>query len=104
MLVVIVSVETTRENIERLREAVKAMQAASRAEAGCRDYTFCVELDAPNKLRINECWEDQAALEAHFATPHMAAFNEAMAQASPRNVAITCYEATEIPFPIQRGR
>jgi quinol monooxygenase YgiN len=104
MLVLVVSVETTRENIDGIREALETMQAASRAEAGCHDYTFCVELNDPDKLRITECWEDQTALEAHFATPHMAAFNEAMAQAGQRSIEISCYEATEIPFPIQLGR
>lgn len=103
MLVLVVSIESSRENIEGIRAAVAAMETASRAEAGCRDYTFAVELNAPDKLRITECWEDLAALKAHFATPHMATFNQAMAQAGPRNVDIKCYEATEIPFPIQRG-
>jgi hypothetical protein len=29
----------------------------------------------------------------------MAAFNEAMTRAGPRNVSVACYEATKIPFP-----
>ena len=31
------------------------------------------------------------------------AINEAMAQAAPRNMDLKCYEATEVPFPINRG-
>ena len=103
MLVLVVSIDTTAANIAAIREAIATLEAASRAEAGCYDYTFAVELNDPDKLRITECWEDEAALKAHFATPHMAAFNAAMAEASPRGMDLKCYEATEIPFPINRG-
>ncbi len=103
MLVLVVSIDTTADNIAAIREAIAAMETASRAEDGCHDYTFAVELNDPDKLRITECWEDEAALKAHFATPHMAAFNAAMAEAGPRGMDLKCYEATEIPFPINRG-
>ena len=103
MLVLVVSIDTTAENIAAIKDAIAAMEPASRAESGCHDYTFAVELNDPNKLRITECWENEAALKAHFATPHMAAFNEAMAKAGPRGMDLKCYEATEVPFPINRG-
>ena len=103
MIVLVVSIATTAANITSIKAAVAAMEEASRAEAGCRDYTFAVELNDPDKLRITECWDDEAALRTHFDTPHMAAFNKAMAAAGPRDVNIACYEASEIPFPISRG-
>ncbi len=103
MLVIVVSIDTTADNIAAVRDAITTMEKASREEAGCHDYTFAVELSDPNRLRITECWEDEAALKAHFATPHMAAFNAAMAAAAPRSMDLKCYEATEVPFPISRG-
>jgi quinol monooxygenase YgiN len=103
MIVLVVKIGTTAEKIAALKSAIVEMQKASRAEPGCRDYTFCVEIDDPNKLRVNECWEDEAALKSHFATPHMAAFNEAIAAAGPSEVNVACYEASEIPFPVDRG-
>lgn len=103
MLVLVVSIDTTAENIAAIKDAIATMETASRAEPGCHDYTFAVELSDPNKLRITECWENEAALQAHFATPHMAAFNEAMAKAGPRSMDLKCYEATEVPFPINLG-
>lgn len=103
MLVLVVSIDTTAGNIAAIKDAIRTMETASRAEDGCHDYTFAVELNDPDKLRITECWEDEAALKAHFATPHMAAFNAAMAEAAPRGMDLKCYEATEIPFPINRG-
>ena len=103
MIVLVVSIDTTADSIAAIKDAVAAMETASRAEAGCHDYTFAVELNEPDKLRITECWEDEAALQAHFETPHMAAFNEAMAAAGPRGMNLSCYQATEIPFPVNRG-
>jgi quinol monooxygenase YgiN len=63
---------------ERRAEAVAAalkMAAATQAEAGCRSYSFYSDLADPNTFFIYEEWEDEAALTAHFQTPHMAEFN-----------------------------
>jgi quinol monooxygenase YgiN len=102
MIVVIVEIQSSAESIAALTEAILEMQKATRAEAGCRDYTFCVALEDPGKLRVNECWEDETALKRHLGAPHMAAFSEAMAAARPLDTRIACYEAQEIPFPMRR--
>ena len=99
MIVVNVVVETSAENIATMQAAVAEMEAASRAETGCIDYTFCVELNDPSRLRVVENWADVAALTEHFRTPHMAAFNTAMSENPPSNVAVKCYEVKEIPLP-----
>ena len=63
-------------------------------------FTFVVdELGDPTRLRINERWVDAEALVAHFATPHMAAFQKAMGEHPPKNMTLHCYEASEIPLP-----
>jgi len=53
----------------------------------------------PGVLRITERWRDMAALAAHFATPHMAAFGAAMQANPPKGLDVLCYEATEVPLP-----
>ena len=66
---------------ERRAEAVAAavkMAAATRAEAGCKSYGFYSDLADPNVFLIYEEWESEAALTAHFQTPHMAEFNAAI--------------------------
>ena len=102
MIVIVAKIKTTAAGIDDMKEAIAAMQTASQAEPGCNDYTFCVALGDPDTLRINECWDDVASLEAHFGTDHMTAFNQVMAGAGPLDVSLTCYEASEIPFPIKR--
>ncbi|WP_086619401.1 putative quinol monooxygenase [Erythrobacter tepidarius] len=61
------------------RAAIAAMVAASNAEEGCIAYAFTEDLLEPGVIHIVEKWRDEAALVAHFATPHMAAFQAALA-------------------------
>jgi quinol monooxygenase YgiN len=99
MIVVNAVVKTTAEDIVALQSAISAMEAASRAEPGCDDYTFSVELNDPNTLRITEKWHSVEALKAHFATPHMAAFQRTMGDRPPASLTVKIYEAQEIqPF------
>ncbi|MEL7487756.1 MAG: putative quinol monooxygenase, partial [Pseudomonadota bacterium] len=65
--------------LEALRPAMEAMIAASRAEPGCIDYRYGLDVSAPNEMVVVEYWEDWAALEAHFETPHMADWRAALA-------------------------
>ena len=45
MIIVNGRMETTVENIEATKSAIAQMEAASRAEDGCDDYTFSVEFE-----------------------------------------------------------
>ena len=99
MIVVNATIQANTDTIAAMQEAIATMEQASRAEDGCYDYTFSVELNNPNVLRITELWEDAAALQAHFATPHMAAFQAAMAANPPDSVEAKFFDATQIEMP-----
>lgn len=99
MLVVNAKIVASPEAIDAMRAAIATMEAASRAEPGCEDYTFSVELSNSAVMRITERWTDEAALKAHFLTPHMAEFQAAMAANPPQSVEAICYEAAEVPLP-----
>ena len=99
MIVVNAIIESTEESIAGMKEAIAVMEEKSRAESGCIDYTFSVELNRPSVLRITEKWVDQAALQAHFDEPHMADFQAAMAAHPPKSVTASFYEASEIDMP-----
>jgi len=82
--------------IDRLRAAAETMIRTTRDnEPGCVEYAFAVDLLEPNLLRIVESWKDQAALDAHFASGHMAAFQKAMANAKILGVSALAYTASE---------
>ncbi|MEO0493140.1 MAG: putative quinol monooxygenase [Actinomycetota bacterium] len=49
-----------------------------RAEPGCVDYLFTPNPANAGELRLFEIWESEADLEAHFTTPHMAEWQQAV--------------------------
>ena len=99
MIIVNAKIVADATTIDAMREAIATMEAASRAEPGCDDYTFSVELGDPNVLRITERWHSMDDLAAHFAMPHMATFQEAMQAHPPKEVSAHFYEATEVTPP-----
>lgn len=53
-----------------LREALLALEAPTRAEPGCRAFTFYQALGTPEVFLLHEHFDSPAALEAHMAQPH----------------------------------
>ena len=56
-----------------LAERVDVLDA-SRAEDGCLEYSYGEDVLDPGLIRVFEVWRDQAALDAHFASEHIAAW------------------------------
>ena len=61
---------------EALRDALSALVAPTRQEPGCLDYTLFELRDEPGSYYMRESFQDQAALDAHFATPYFQAFEK----------------------------
>ena len=83
---------------ERREEAVRAalaMAEATRREKGCVSYGFYGDLADPNTLLLFEEWESDAALAAHFQTPHMAEFGAAMGGFGVKGMDVKKYEVTK---------
>ena len=99
MIVVNVAVDIDPEHLPAMKEGIATMEAASRQEDGCLDYTFSVELNDPSRLRITEKWESMDALAAHFQAPHMGAFQALMASYPPKGMEAFFYEAEEVTPP-----
>lgn len=59
-------------------DALRQMLVPTRAEDGCLQYELNRDLDNPARLMLIERWRDEAALELHTATPHMARLRQAM--------------------------
>ena len=64
-------------NLAGLKPHMEAMLAASRAEDGCLTYSYAEDVVEPGLVRVFEAWRDQAAIDAHFKTAHMAAWRAA---------------------------
>lgn len=81
MLIVTGTVEVGENGLDVLKAAAAKMAVASRAESGCQSYAFYQSIDTPTVFRVYEEWDDEAALAAHFAEPHMAEFRASLANA-----------------------
>ncbi|NWG53812.1 MAG: antibiotic biosynthesis monooxygenase [Hydrogenophilaceae bacterium] len=95
MIVIQGSVRISPDKMDQVREAARAMIAATRAEDGCIAYTFAEDVLEPGLIHIIERWRDQAAITAHGKTPHMAAFGAALAAIKPHGLKVCAYDAAE---------
>jgi quinol monooxygenase YgiN len=71
------------------------MVEQSRKEEGCIAYSYARDVLDPAKLIIVEKWVDEGALASHFATPHMAAFQQALAGLDITITELKKYQADE---------
>lgn len=55
---------------EALSLAIERCIAPSRQEAGCIHYDVYKSFDDKNTFLIHERWENDAAIQFHFAQPH----------------------------------
>jgi quinol monooxygenase YgiN len=100
MIVIMGTIEVEAGAIDGVKEALATMEAATREETGCHTYAFATDINSPTTIRLVERWESMAALEAHFRSPHMAAFGEALGGLAPKSLDIKSYEiAREVALP-----
>ncbi|MDI2128251.1 putative quinol monooxygenase [Yinghuangia seranimata] len=69
-LTVIAAFEAKAGREDDLRTALEAMIEPSVAEPGCIGYEPYVDPNRPERMVIVEEWDDRAALDFHFTTPH----------------------------------
>lgn len=92
MIVVNVEVKVEPGAAENAKDAVRAMEQATRKEAGCHCYAFSVDISDPGTIRVTERWESMDAIKAHMASPHMAAFQQAIMSLQPKGLDIKAWE------------
>lgn len=80
MLLLVVHVHLQPGHENAFLDLARAMLDPSRAEPGCISYMFTQDPDDPAHIVFVEEWDDQAALDAHFATPHFQNFAQKAAE------------------------
>ncbi len=91
-LIIAGTVRVPPENLERFKPHMLAMLSASGAEDGCLEYAYAQDVADPGLIRVFEAWRDQAALDAHFQAPHMAAWRAAWPQFGVSDRKLMAYE------------
>ena len=93
MLVIIGTIRLPVENLSAARSVIATMVAQSRAEAGCLAYAYAEDVLEAGLIRITEVWEDQAALNRHLASEHLAAWRAAWPALAIGERNLVLYEA-----------
>jgi quinol monooxygenase YgiN len=55
-------------------DLIRPLMTATREEAGCDHYAFTADVEDPGRFHIHERWEDDATMDAHSKSEHLAAF------------------------------
>ena len=77
MLLIIGTVRLPPDNLDAARPVMRRMVEASRAEPGCLDYGYAEDVLDPGLIHVKELWTDQAVLDRHFASLHIAEWRAA---------------------------
>jgi quinol monooxygenase YgiN len=77
MLILAGSIRIAQGKREVALEPIRTMVEATRAEPGCLSYAFAFDVLDDHLVRIFEVFENEAALAAHRASQHMAAWRAA---------------------------
>jgi quinol monooxygenase YgiN len=72
MLIIMGTVRLPPENLDEARLAMRAMIEASRDEEGCIHYAYGEDVADAGLIQVSEIWQDREALDAHFASDHLA--------------------------------
>jgi quinol monooxygenase YgiN len=94
MIVVIGKVTVRPDAVDRALEVSLEHVHRSRTEPGCLLHSVHRDVEDPNTLVFLEQWEDDAALQAHFAVPESLAFVTALSEVAAKPPSMDLYEAS----------
>ena len=104
MVVILGTIRVPPENLAAARAAIERIVCGSRAEAGCLEYSYSVDVLDPEIVRITERWTDRAALDQHFRSPHLAEWQAAWERLGVTDGNFLMYAAREMgPISLPKG-
>jgi quinol monooxygenase YgiN len=95
MLLIVGTVRLPPENLDAAQPAMRRMVESSRREDGCADYSYAEDVLDPGLIHVKEIWRDQATLDRHFASPHIAQWQAAWPALGIGERDLRCYEVGE---------
>jgi quinol monooxygenase YgiN len=95
MLLIVGTIRLPPEKLTDARPVMKRMADSSRAEDGCLDYSYAEDVLDSGLIRVHEMWRDQACLDRHFASPHLAEWRAAWPTLGIHDRNLRSYEVGE---------
>lgn len=96
MLVISGTITIDPSNNARMAEATSTLVAETIKEDGCNVYEYSQSAEHPGVWRVFEEWASEDAVNAHIASPHMAAFMGAAGELGITGVDIKRYDIESV--------
>ena len=93
VIVVLGEVQVEESDLAAFQQCISEVEAATRQEPGCFTYAFGQDAATPTQFWLSETWADQASLNAHGQTSHIAKFRSAIGALKVRRFIVKRYEA-----------
>lgn len=77
MLLIVGTIRLPPENLDTARPVMKRMVEASLGEDGCLEYSYAEDVLDAGLIHVKEMWRDQASLDRHFQSVHLAEWRAA---------------------------
>ncbi len=100
MMVVVGSFRIPPSMVDVVLAPMEEMISASRAEEGCVEYAYALDVQDKGLIRVSEVWRDREALEAHFRTAHIAEWRAQVSALAVSGRELTAYETKDEGFYI----
>ena len=95
MLLIVGTVRLPAGRLLDARPIMKATIETSRAEAGCVEYVYAEDVLDPGLIHVKEMWQNQAALDRHFASDHVASWRATWPALEIKDRDLRVYEVGE---------
>lgn len=95
MLLIVGTIRLPPENLAAARPVMKRMVEGSRGEDGCVEYSYAEDVLEPGLIHVKEMWRDQATLDRHFKTVHLADWRAAWPELGIHDRNLRSYEVGE---------
>jgi quinol monooxygenase YgiN len=86
-----------------LAEALRAGERAATARPGCLRYVFAARVADRDHYVLISDWRDQAAMDAHYASPEFAGFQASLHGLLARPSEMVVYELEGAARPVASG-
>lgn len=94
MLIVAGVIQIDPSQRDAAQVAFEKMRTETLKEPGCLEYQAYADRGDAGTLFMFEKWKDQAALDAHFVSAHMAEFGAALGGLGIRGMDVRKYEVS----------
>lgn len=95
MLLIVGTIRLPAGRLDRARPSMALMIEASRAEAGCLEYSYAEDVLDTGLIHVKERWRDRTVLDKHFKSAHLAAWRDKWSSVGIGERNLNLYEVGE---------